>query len=348
MSRGIPGEGPLQTPVRFHRVARHRIPADARRAPARLQRICGSQGGGVLQRGVPPGEDLQTACPDTSQARDRRTPPRSLIDRQHVSGRTHSAVDVGGRALLEPLPPVRPRWWFLTVAACLALGGCALHRLRLGRMLELQRIRTRIATDLHDDIGSSLTQIAILTEVAERSMRRADAAAVEPIARVSLISRELVDSMSEIVWAINPRNDRMQDLASRMRRFAADMLTGSRIALRFRIPDGVQNVVVDAELRRQVLLIFKEAIHNAVRHSGCTEVQVDLGLDHRCLVLSISDNGQGFDPRYTPAGHGLHSMEARANSLHGRVEIASVGGRGTAVRGVIPLARRAAAARKAS
>lgn len=215
-------------------------------------------------------------------------------------------------------------------------------------MLELQRIRTRIATDLHDEIGSSLTQIAILSEVAERTLKGPDAAAAEPIGRVSLISRELVDSMSEIVWAINPRNDRVQDLASRMRRFAADMLSGSRIALRFRTPDGVQHVVIAADLRRQVLLIFKEAIHNAVRHSGCTGVRVDLELERGRLLLSIADNGRGFDRRHTPAGHGLHSMEARANSLDGHLEIAAAPGRGTAVRAVIPLARRAPRARKAT
>lgn len=296
--------------------------------------------------------------PDLLESHDRGGTPVRALGRSRVSGQRHPVVRVSSAegqtsapasVALHMLPPGRPRWWFVTGAACLfALGGCALHRLRLGRMLELQRIRTRIATDLHDDIGSSLTQIAILSEVAERRMTGPEAAVAEPIARVSLISRELVDSMSEIVWAINPRNDRVQDLASRMRRFAADMLTGSRIALRFRSPAGVQDVVVDPDLRRQVLLIFKEAIHNAVRHSGCTEVQVDLGLEHRRLVLSISDNGQGFDRRHTPAGHGLHNMEARAKSLDGRLEIASAAGRGTDVRAVIPLARRTAGARKAS
>jgi signal transduction histidine kinase len=271
-------------------------------------------------------------------------PPLVVVGRRPVP-----RSQPGDTMVPEALPSVRPGWRLLTGAACVvALGACALHRFRLERMLELQRMRTRIATDLHDDIGSSLTQIAILSEVAERRMNGPDPAVVEPISRVSLISRELVDSMSEIVWAINPRHDRVQDLASRMRRFAADMLTAGEIALRFRTPDGVQNAVLDADLRRQLLLIFKEAIHNAVRHSRCTEVQVDLGLEHRRLVLSISDNGQGFDSRHTPAGHGLRSMEARANSLVGRVEIDSAPGRGTTIRAIVPLARRAVRVRKAS
>jgi signal transduction histidine kinase len=150
--------------------------------------------------------------------------------------------------------------------------------------------------------------------------------------------------MSEIVWAINPRNDRLQDLASRMRRFAADMLAGRPIALRFRAPDDVHGVSIGADFRRQVYLIFKEAVHNAVRHSGCTEIQVGVGVQNRCLVLDVSDNGRGFDGSRSGRGQGLHSMEARAGSLGGRAEIASAGGRGTTVHVIVPLGRRAAAA----
>jgi ligand-binding sensor domain-containing protein/signal transduction histidine kinase len=246
-------------------------------------------------------------------------------------------------------PPVWLRWWFLTgMVVPVALAAYGLHRIRLVRLLELERVRMRIATDLHDDIGSSLTQIAILSEVAERRMKGPDPAVSEPISRVSVISRELVDSMSEIVWAINPRNDRLQDLASRMRRFAADMLAGRPIALRFRAPDDEHGVSIGADFRRQVFLIFKEAVHNAVRHSECTELQVEIGLQNRRLVLSVSDNGRGFDARQPADGNGRRSIESRANGLGGRVEIVSAPGRGTTVRVVVPLSRRTVLAPKAS
>lgn len=288
------------------------------------------------------------AHPSVPDARDRGTRRLTVIHGQHAAGRPGPVPQVRDTIVFEPLPSVWPGWSSLAGAACLlALGACALHRARLGRMLDLQRMRTRIATDLHDDIGSGLTQIAILSEVAERRLKGPDPAAVEPISRVSVISRELVDSMSEIVWAINPRNDRVQDLATRMRRFAADMLTGSQIAFRFRVPDEVQGVPVDADLRRQMLLIFKEAIHNAVRHAGCSEVRVDLELEHRYLTLSIGDNGRGLDPRHGTSGHGLANMEARASSVNGRVEISSAPGRGTVVRVIVPVARRPAGTRKA-
>ena len=239
-------------------------------------------------------------------------------------------------------PPLWRRPWFLVaVTMIVALAAYALHRVRVARLLELERVRTRIAADLHDDIGSSLTQIAILTEVAQSRMTGHDPAVIEPISRVSSISRELVDSMSEIVWAINPRYDRLQDLAARMRRFAADVLTSRCIALRFRAPEPAVDVRMSAEHRRQCLLVFKEAIHNAVRHSSGTEVAVEIELAGRVLAWTVSDNGIGFDPQRPSQGHGLRSIEARARAMGGRLEITSRPGRGTTVRLSVALDNRA-------
>lgn len=239
-------------------------------------------------------------------------------------------------------PPIWRRSWFLVaVTIIVALAAYALHRIRIARLLELERMRTRIATDLHDDIGSSLTQIAILTEVAQSRMTGHDPAVVEPMLRVSAISRELVDSMSEIVWAINPRHDRLQDLAARMRRFAADVLTSGRIALRFRAPEPPVDMPMSAEHRRQCFLVFKEAIHNAVRHSGCTEVAVEIVLVGRRLAWTVSDNGIGYDPKRPGQGHGLRSMEARTQAMGGRLEITSLPGCGATVRFSVALDQRA-------
>jgi signal transduction histidine kinase len=146
--------------------------------------------------------------------------------------------------------------------------------------------------------------------------------------------------MNEIVWAINPRRDRLQDLVARMRRFAADMLAGRHIALSFRAP-AAQDVPLDAGVRRQAFLIFKEAIHNAVRHSRCSEVQVAVAFQSRRLTVDVIDNGDGFDGRQPAAeGHGLRSMEARARDLGGRVDVVSTDGRGTSIHLSVPLRRR--------
>jgi signal transduction histidine kinase/ligand-binding sensor domain-containing protein len=245
-------------------------------------------------------------------------------------------------------PPIWRRWWSVSAAALLLfMATYAVHRLRVARLLELERVRTRIATDLHDDIGSSLTQIAILSEVAERRMTAPDPAVVQPISRVSSISRELVDSMSDIVWAIDPKHDRLLDLAARMRRFAADMLATRRIALAFRSPDELDDVPVDADQRRQMFLIFKEAVHNAVRHSRCTGIQIDLGVEKQHFVLRISDNGDGFDVERAIEGHGLASMNARTRAVGGSLQVTSQLGRGTIVRVDMPLARSTIGLRRA-
>ena len=240
------------------------------------------------------------------------------------------------------LPPVWMRWWFQLMAAAAVFATVyGLHRYRVNRLLELERVRTRIATDLHDDIGSSLSQIAILSEVANRQVDASQSKLAEPLADIAGISRELVESMSDIVWAIDPERDHLDDLVHRMRRFASDVLSPRDIHLGFRSPDGGQDLQMGADLRRQVFLIFKEAVHNVVRHSGATEVTVDFRVEHGWLILKVADNGRGFDCTRNHDGHGLRSMRERARSTGGEVDTQSGLG-GTTVNLKIPVGWRMA------
>ncbi|HLK63718.1 MAG TPA: two-component regulator propeller domain-containing protein, partial [Bryobacteraceae bacterium] len=192
------------------------------------------------------------------------------------------------------LPPLWRRWWFVTLAASLFLAlALAAHRYRLRQLLEMERVRTRIATDLHDDIGSSLTQIAILSEVARRSPAADSAERAEPLVHIADLSRELVDSMSDIVWAINPKRDHLCDLEHRMRRFASDVLASRDIEFDFVAPAEGQTPV-RTEVRRHVFLIFKECVHNMVRHAGCRKVRIEMLMRGGSLVLRMSDDGKGF------------------------------------------------------
>src|SRR5262249_34545968 len=146
------------------------------------------------------------------------------------------------------LPPIWRRWWFLTPIAILVLSALvvfdryraarlmelhkaeeALRKSREERLAELERVRRRIAADLHDDIGSSLTKISILSEVIRRQPDYKDSPVTEPLTKIAGASRELVDTMSDIVWAINPQKDHLSDLTQRMRRFAADAFTARNI-----------------------------------------------------------------------------------------------------------------------
>jgi signal transduction histidine kinase/ligand-binding sensor domain-containing protein len=246
------------------------------------------------------------------------------------------------------LPPFWQRWWFLSAVALAAAAlFYLLYRYRVRRLLELERVRTRIATDLHDDIGASLSQIAILSEVAGQRVGGADAPASEPIAMIADTSREMIDSMSDIVWAINPKRDKLTDLTHRMRRFASDILSARDIEFRFRTPPDEKEIKLGTDLRRELYLIFKESVNNLVKHSGCTEAELEFKVDGDWLVVVIRDNGRGFDVGRAAnghdngmGGHGLGSMRRRAEALGGVYEVSSVAGRGTVVTLKVPAGRR--------
>jgi signal transduction histidine kinase/ligand-binding sensor domain-containing protein len=255
------------------------------------------------------------------------------------------------------LPPIWFRWWFLTIAAFVIASAVyaftryryqrmkavfeaqeALRRSREERLAELERIRKRIATDLHDDIGSSLTQISILSEVVRQRTDPNDSQLSAPLSMIAGTSRELVDSMSDIVWAINPQKDHLNDLTQRMRRFASDVLTSRNIAFEFYEPDEENDVPLGANIRREVFLIFKESVNNLVRHSGCSKVKINFQIAGGALRLNVWDDGKGFDISQNFDGHGLSSMRQRAEGIGGQLETISRSGEGTTITLDLPFA----------
>ncbi|HEX8198829.1 MAG TPA: two-component regulator propeller domain-containing protein [Pyrinomonadaceae bacterium] len=221
----------------------------------------------------------------------------------------------------------------------------ALRRSREERLRELERVRTRIATDLHDDIGSSLTQIAVLSEVA-----RGQAAAFEseplskPLERIKSVSKELVEAMSDVVWAINPRKDNLPDLLQRMRRFASDVCAGRGIHFELNGQHTENGFQLGANIRREVFAIFKEAVNNAVKYSECNRAAAEFRIENGWLVLHISDDGRGFDTEHVlsesfspdKGGNGLINMQRRARELGGECQIIS-SAKGTIITLKVPL-----------
>jgi signal transduction histidine kinase len=253
------------------------------------------------------------------------------------------ALSADGAASAEPasvavtiLPPIWQRWWFLALAAT---AGAALlyaaYRYRLARALEIAHVRTRIATDLHDDIGANLTKIAILSEVARQQVRGTGEVG-ERLSAIARISRESVASMSDVVWAINPQRDSLRDTIRRMRQHAEELLAGRGIALAFHASDADQDARMAIDVRREAFLIFKEALNNAVRHSRCRTVTIDIHPDGSALRLRIADDGVGFEADADPAGNGLASMRRRAGRIQAAFEVVSVEGHGTTVLLSIP------------
>jgi ligand-binding sensor domain-containing protein/two-component sensor histidine kinase len=237
------------------------------------------------------------------------------------------------------LPPVWRRWWFLALFV-LAIGVMVytLYRSRVTRILEVANIRTRIATDLHDDIGASLSLIAMLSEVAQRQWQQRSNKIGESLSSIAEASRESVGAMSDIVWAVNPSKDRLGELIKRMRRFASDVLSARNILLQFEADFG-SDVELAADARREILSIFKEGVNNIARHSGSRAVTVNVLFAKQWLTLTLSDDGQGFDVANPTEGNGLDNMRQRARKLGGELKIASRTGQGVRLTLRVPLTR---------
>lgn len=234
------------------------------------------------------------------------------------------------------LPPFWKRWWFEGLAlAALASIVYLFHRYRVAQAVSLERMRTTIATDLHDDIGAGLSQIAVLSEVARSGVSPHDRLPQESMQRVGALARELVDSMSDIVWSIRAEPDGLESLVRRMREFALDLLVSQGIEFDLRTPRPLEDVPLSLQARRHLLMMFKECIHNAARHSACTAVTAELAMAEGGIRLTVSDNGRGFRPVEEPAkstaGNGIPGMRLRAASLGGSVAWRSEPGKGCTV-----------------
>jgi signal transduction histidine kinase len=235
------------------------------------------------------------------------------------------------------LPPVWQRWWFLALAiATLTAGAFALHRFRLRQAVAMERIRRQIATDIHDDMGSGLAQVAILSELAKG---QTSAAGVELLDEVANLARSMRDAMSDIVWAVDPRKDRLVDLVQRMRHTAFNLLEAQGRRVEFHAPadEEIERIGLAPDRRRHVLHIFKETVTNIARHAQATDVHIRIELDAGALRLAIQDDGRGFDPQARYGGHGLHCLRTRADELRADLSIESGPGRGTTVQVTVPI-----------
>ena len=194
------------------------------------------------------------------------------------------------------------------------------------RVLDEERLR--IARDLHDDLGSSLTEITMLggMSLVEKESERGDT-----VAQIVKKARDSVNALDVIVWAVNPKENTLQSLADYLASFADDFLTASGIACRLNLPVSFPAITLDGRTRHDLFLATKEALNNAVRHARATEIELGLALEQRTLVISVRDNGAGFDRSAKSHGYGLDNLQSRLAKLGGECKIESVAGGGTSV-----------------
>jgi signal transduction histidine kinase len=223
------------------------------------------------------------------------------------------------------------------------------HRQRLGVLRRLQELdhqqnllgeRSRIAADMHDDLGAALTQIAILGEVAKNQLNDPNRARTV-LTRISESAREVTARMSDLVWATNPRNDTLDNLVAYLREHLARKLEEANIRARLVFPEDPEALHLSATFRRNILLTVKEALNNALKHANASDITVELKVEPRFLMIRLQDNGKGFDS-VTGArfGNGLMNMRRRIEDLGGTLNISAVPGEGTSVRMRVPIQQR--------
>ncbi len=227
-------------------------------------------------------------------------------------------------------PWTKTWWWKLLLISIAAAAVWLIIRSYYLRKLEHQKAdlekkqaiekeRTRIATDMHDDFGASLSRIKFLSEKIQLQ-KNEDQKMNEDLGKISAYSDEMAEKMGEIVWALNQRYDSSGDLVSFCRSYASEYLEDKNIKLSF-TSTLVKDIKINGEIRRNIFLVMKEALHNIVKHANATEVSITIDCD-RELKLRIHDNGKGFDPlAVRPFANGLENMKKRISEISGTIGI---------------------------
>jgi signal transduction histidine kinase len=193
----------------------------------------------------------------------------------------------------------------------------------------VQHIRNKIAQDLHDDIGSTLSSISILSDLALRG--NSSAQTLETMNEIKDSSMMLMERMDDIVWSISPRNDSLENLLIRVRHFATTLFEAKGIEYTINIQKNIGEVQLPIDYRQHIYLILKEAINNLVKYALATHAILEVGFDHEYLTLTVRDNGRGFDQATPPTGNGLSGMQRRAAMMNARLSVRSAPGEGTSI-----------------
>ncbi len=234
-------------------------------------------------------------------------------------------------------PPWYKTWWFRVLLVLVFISAVyLLYRYRLRQALKIHAMRNSIANDLHDEIGSNLSNISIFSEVAQQ--RKGTASETEPLLKkISEYSQVSMTAMSDIVWMINARNDTFENIISRMRSLAAEIFEAKNYALHLNFDEQLHGATLNMDQRKNFYLIYKEAVNNIAKYADCQRVWITLKKENGSVILVVKDDGIGYNKEATNKGNGLYTMQKRAEVLKGRLSIESVPGEGTSVHLSFPI-----------
>ncbi len=215
-------------------------------------------------------------------------------------------------------PPFWETWWFRGLMILFLLGILySIYRFRLNRLLDLERLRIKIASDLHDDIGSALTRISMESELLNSNIN--PGGNKEGLARIGAMSREIISSMSDVVWSIDSRNDSIENLINRMKDFSFSLFSLKNAQVLFETDNLDFKKKLKVDIRQNIYLIFKEAMNNAAKYSKSEQIKVSLRNSDGNFIMTIIDPCSDFSPQKL-TGHGLKNMQMRAKRIGGEIE----------------------------
>jgi len=236
-----------------------------------------------------------------------------------------------GSVSFRILSPWYRSWWFITLCV-LTLFSLTyfVYRYRLRQVIRLQQVRNRIASDLHDDIGSTLTNINILSSLGRRNLH-APAQAREFLDRITEEVNNSSQALDDIIWSVNTSNDGLDETAARMRRYAAELFDAGNVHYEFELDRDLAQRKLSMEQRRDFYLVFKESINNIFKHAEAKNVWINVHVEKSNLVLSVRDDGKGFDPLAETHRNGLKNLYTRVARWNGSIQVRSAPGMGTII-----------------
>ncbi len=256
-------------------------------------------------------------------------PGRYLFEVRAISGEGVAST-VPASLAFSIIPPVWQRWWFIALAA--AVAGTLLYagfRYRVRHLLELERLRTRIAADLHDDVGTNLSSMMLTTQIMERKFPLSEEERRE-LDRLRVTAGHTREMLKDIVWFLNPRNDSPENFIFKLKEIAGRIL--QETPFRFHT-SGVEHLEhVNLEVKRNIVLMFKEVLTNIAKHAQAASVDIDATCRGGTFFLTVGDDGRGFDTGAPSTGNGIVNLRARTRAVGGQIEIRSAPGEGTLIR----------------